>query len=224
MKRFIATVALFALVLTAQAVDKLEIEQKARRLIDKFEAMQQKPDKRIPAEVLRKAQGIILLDRTKAGFLFAYQGGSGIAMVKDKKSGKWGPLAFLQANEGSLGFQIGGQQTFLVIILLTPETAAKLGEPVFEAGGEARGTAGNSSSGTEASVLSTEHPVMIYDDRQGLFGGASIKGGAISPNDEANRIYYGQPLLPKDILFDKKIKPTDLATTLARKIAEQAKK
>ena len=44
-----------------------------------------------PAETLRKAQGIILLDRTKAGFLFAYQGGGGVAMVKDAKQGQMEP-------------------------------------------------------------------------------------------------------------------------------------
>jgi lipid-binding SYLF domain-containing protein len=50
-----------------------------------FQAMQARPDKRVPAEVLGKARAIILLDRTKAGFVFAYQGGGGVAMVKDKK-------------------------------------------------------------------------------------------------------------------------------------------
>jgi len=92
---------------SAVAVEKAELDSRISTLTAKLVAMQQKPDKRIPAENLRKAQGIALLDRTKAGFLFAYQGGSGIAMVKDPKSGKWGPIAFLAASEASLGFQIG---------------------------------------------------------------------------------------------------------------------
>src|SRR3989442_4711498 len=54
----------------------------------KFVALQQKPDKRIPAETLRKARGIVLMERTKAGFLFAYQGGNGEeeAGLGDRKS------------------------------------------------------------------------------------------------------------------------------------------
>ena len=78
-------------VLPARAVDQADLDKRIRTLTTKFEEMQAKPDKRIPAENLRKAQGIILLDRTKAGFIFAYQGGGGLAMVKDAKSGQLEP-------------------------------------------------------------------------------------------------------------------------------------
>src|ERR1043166_1030282 len=87
----------------ALAIDKVELDNRIRTLTAKFEAMQQKPDKSIPAEPLHKARGIALLDRTKAGFVFADQGGSGVAMVKNPNSEKWSPAAFLTANEASLG-------------------------------------------------------------------------------------------------------------------------
>jgi SH3 domain-containing YSC84-like protein 1 len=221
MKRVIAALIVLSVAWTAAALDKPELEQRARKLLLKFEQMQQKPDKSVPANVLSKAQGIILLDRTKAGFVFAYQGGTGLAIVKDKK-GKWGPVAFMEANEGSVGFQIGGQQSFVVIVLMTAESTKLLTESTFEVGGEARGTAGDTSSGVDASVVSTTQPILVYDDRQGLFGGAALKGGAIAPDDEANLLYYGQPLTTKEILFDRKVKATETATTLARKLNEQA--
>lgn len=223
MKKWIAAMLACAVASTAVALDKTELEQRAGKLLVKFEQMQQKPDKRVPADVLKKAQAIILLDRTKAGFLFAYQGGTGLAILKDKK-GKWGPVGFMEANEGSLGFQIGGQQSFLVIVMMNAEGTKLLTEPTFEVGGEARGTAGDTSSGVDASVVSTSQPILIYDDRKGLFGGASIKGGAIAPDDEANLVYYGQPLTIKEILFDKKVKATETAKTFAKKLDEQASK
>src|SRR5436190_4508717 len=99
------------LALSASAIDKAELDNRIRLLTGKFEALEQKSDKKIPAELLAKAQGIILLDRTKAGFVFAYQGGGGVAMVKNPKTQHWSPVAFMSANEGSLGFQIGGEQT-----------------------------------------------------------------------------------------------------------------
>ena len=199
-------------------VEKPELDNRIRTLTAKLEALQQKPDKAIPADHLRRAKGIILLDRTKAGFLFAYQGGGGVALVKDAKTEKWGPVAFLSANEASLGFQIGGQQSFFVILLMSTNALQLLTEPTFEFGGEARGTAGKDTSGVEGKVASTEQPVMVYDDRQGLYGGASIKGGAISPDEEANRVYYGQLLTMKDILFENKVKPTETASELAAKL------
>jgi lipid-binding SYLF domain-containing protein len=192
-------------------------------LTSKFEAMQSKPDKRVPAETLRKAKGVILLDRTKAGFIFAYQGGGGVAMVKDPKTGKWSPPAFVGANEASLGFQVGGEQTFFVILLMNTNATRMLTEPNFEFGGEARGTAGDSSVAEGAKVTTTDQPVLVYDDRKGLYGGAAIKGGAISPDNEANRVYYGESVSMSDILFENKVKPTETASDLAKKLSEYSK-
>ncbi len=223
MKKALVAVVLLGVAFSSLALEKAELDRRAEKLLSKFEALQQKPDKRVPAETLRKAQGIILLDRTKAGFVFAYQGGGGLAMAKDKK-GNWSPVAFMSANEGSLGFQIGGQQSFFVILLMTPEAAQTLvADGAFEFGGEARGTAGDSTAGAEGTVASLERSVIVYSERQGLFGGAAVKGGAISPDHEANRVYYGGDFTMKEILFDKKLKPTAPATDLARKIALYSK-
>jgi lipid-binding SYLF domain-containing protein len=223
MKKAFATLLVLGLAWTAVALDKAGLDQKAQKLLGKFESLQAKPDKRVPADVLRKARGIILLDRTKAGFVFAYQGGGGVAMAKDK-NGKWSPMAFMKADEGSLGFQIGAQQTFLVILLMNEETAKTLvADAAFEFGGEARGTAGGTSSGVEGKVEDIERSVLVYDERHGLYGGAAVKGGAISPDHNANQIYYDAPVTMQDILFDKKVKPTESASALARKLDESAR-
>jgi lipid-binding SYLF domain-containing protein len=88
MKQIIVGVLLLGLAWTSTAGDQSEWDNRIRKLTSKFEAMQSKSDKAIPAETLKKAQGIILLDRTKAGFIFAFQGGGGAAIVKDAKNGK----------------------------------------------------------------------------------------------------------------------------------------
>jgi len=138
------------LALPALALDRSELDYRIRRLTTKFEALQAKPDKCIPAAMLRNAQGIILLDRTKAGFIFAYQGGGGVAIVKDPTTGQWSAPGFLSAREASLGLQIGGQQSFIVILLMNTNTARLLAEPDFRLGGEASGTAGNDNRRAEA--------------------------------------------------------------------------
>ncbi len=84
------------------ATDKVQLDNRIRTLTGKFEELQVKPDKCVPADNLRKAQGIILLDRTKAGLVFGYQGGGGVALVKDPKTAKWSAAGFMGAKEGSL--------------------------------------------------------------------------------------------------------------------------
>ncbi len=225
MKRAIISLTLLGLATSALAVDRGDLDNRVRKLTVKFEQMQQKPDKRIPAETLRQAQGIILLDRTKAGFLFAFQGGNGIAMVRDPQTHQWGPVAFLDANEASLGFQVGGQQSFVVMLLMNSNVTRVLAQSKVDFGGEARGTAGNASAGVEGTVSSPEtHSVLAYDDRSGFFGGASVMGGGLSPDDDDNSVYYSRGLTASDILFDHKVQPTEAAVHLAGIINQYSQK
>ena len=209
---------------SARAIDKAELDNRIRLLTGKFEALEQKADKKIPAELLAKAQGIILMDRTKAGFVFAYQGGGGLAMVKNPKTKRWSPAAFMSANEGSLGFQIGGEQTFFAILLMDTNATRVLTEPTFELGGEARGTAGDQTGAAEGVVPAGQPPVLVFSDRKGLYGGASLKAGAISPDDRANVLYYGQSVTVADILFGDKVKASDATQELVGKLNEYAGK
>jgi lipid-binding SYLF domain-containing protein len=224
MKQIIVGLLLLGLAGSAIARDKADLDNSIRKLTSRFEAMQAKPDKAIPAETLRKAQGVILLDRTKAGFIFAFQGGGGVALVKEPKGEKWSPAAFVSATEASLGFQIGGQQTFVVILLMNTNAARILTDSDIEFGGEASGTAGDTSGGVEGKVSTTERSVLVYDDRNGLYGGAAIKGGSLSPDDKANQSYYGQYVTMEDILFNRKVKQSETASALVEKFNQLSKK
>jgi lipid-binding SYLF domain-containing protein len=222
MKTIIAVLLSCCLVTPALAASKAELDGVLHKISTKFNALQAKPDKAIPAETLGKAQGIVLLNRTKAGFIFAFQGGGGAALVKDPKSGQWSAPAFLKATEASLGFQIGGQQSFVVILLMSTNATRILTDGDIEFGGEAHGTAGDSSAGVEGKV--NEQPsILVYDDRKGLYGGAAVKGGALSVDDEANAAYYGQYAPLEDVLFKKKFKPSERAKELIEAIQKAAK-
>src|SRR6267142_1195279 len=151
------------------ATERDNLDQRIRRLTDRFEAMQAKPDKRISPEVLRKAQGIILLDGTRAGFMFAYQHSDGVAMVKDSRTGQWGPASFLGANEASQGLQIGGVRSLTVIVITNADAAWALVGPVTSFGGEASGTAGSATCKRESVASPVEQPATVYSDSRGLY-------------------------------------------------------
>ena len=214
---------LFGLAVSGLAADRNDLDQRIRKLTDKFEALQAKPDKRISPELLQQAQGIILLDGTRAGLLFAYQHAGGVALVKDSRTGEWGPASFLGANEVSNGLQIGGVRSLTVIVITNADAAWALVGPVTKFGGEASGTAGNSTGRTEGAISSLEQPTMVYSDRHGFYAGAAAKAGSIWPDTEANRAYYGLPLSAKELLFDGKVKPTAAGEELAQRITESSK-
>ena len=222
MKTPILGLLLLSFATSTFALDKAELNHRIRKLTAKFESMQAIPEKRVPADNLRKAHGLILLNHTKAGLIFAYQGGSGVALVKDPKTEKWSPVAFVNAKEASLGLQIGGEQSFSVILLMHTNATRMLTEAKINFAGETRNTAGNSSAGKEGKISLTEYPVLIYADRAGLFGGAAIKGGAISADDEANHVYYDQYVTLQDILFDKKVKVSDSTSEMIKRLTEHS--
>lgn len=223
MKTFVANLLLMAASGSALGANRIDLDYRIHSLTWKLEAMQAKPDRHIPADLLRQAQGIILLDRTKAGFLFAYQGGSGVALLRDPDSRQWSAPAFVKANEASLGLQIGGQQSFVVILLMNTHAAQPLLHPNFRFGGEAGGTAGNASGGVEGSLSTAEPLVMTFTDREGVFGGAAIKGDTLSPDTDANVAYYGSFLSMEDILFEHKAQTTPAAAELLQKIEQFSK-
>ena len=223
MKKLLLSLLMLGLATSAMAIDKNGLDNRIRKLTAKFEAMQRKPDKAVPADMLKNAKGIILLDRTKAGFIFGYQGGSGVAMVRDEKSKEWSAPAFYNANEGSVGFQVGGQQTFMVILLMDTNSVQALVDHNGEFGGEAEGTAGNKNGREGETYREDGQSVVVYTDTSGLYGGATIKGGAISPSEEDNMKYYNQYLVVEEILFKKKVKPTEVSKALADKLDAFAK-
>ena len=203
----------------AWAGPKEKLDQRIRALGEHLARMQQDAEHRVPPETLARAKGLILMERTKAGFLFAYQGGSGVALVRDLNNG-WSPVAFVDASEASLGFQIGGQQSFIVTLLMSTNAFRGLTESTFEFGGEARGTAGDESGAATGTVTSGEESVLVYAERKGLYGGAAVLGGSLSPDEKANEQYYGKPVTVREILFERKVASTDAATQLANTIQQ----
>jgi lipid-binding SYLF domain-containing protein len=223
MKTLVVGLLLAGLTFSAEAVTKASLDQRLRLLGAKFEEMQAKPDKRVPADLLRKACGVVLLQCTRGGLVFGYQGGNGVALMKDPKTGEWSAPAFLTVNEGTFGAQIGGQTSFSVILLMNRDTARSLTEGEFKFGGEASGTAGNASSAEESSMSTNEQLSLAYTDASGLYGGAVLKGGGLSPDSDADVAYYGEYLTAKEILFDNKVKPTAAATYLTDKLNQYSK-
>lgn len=199
---------------------KSELDNRVRKLMAQFDSLQANAEARIPADKLKKATGVIVMDRTKGGFIVGYEQGFGVAMVKNK--GTWSPVSFMSSREGSVGAQIGGKSTFCVILLMNEAARDRLVNSKVDFGGEAAGT-GGSSSGKAGESFTELPPVLVFGESTGLYGGAVVKGGSVSADDKLNEKYYGQFYSIKDILFERKVKPSETAVELAKKLDEAAK-
>jgi lipid-binding SYLF domain-containing protein len=187
-----------------KSAEKLDL--RIRRASERFVEMQADPKKRIPADVIAKAHGIIILHKVKAGLGIGGEAGNGVAMVRNNTTGAWSAPAFIASAEGSYGLQIGAQES-VIIYLLMNETALKplLGGSL-DVGVDVAATAGPNDTGGKIDTTTMQAPILVYSSAEGLFAGAAFKGGGILPAQKNNEVYYGRNM--NDILFDPAIRPT----------------
>ena len=223
MNTFFATVLAASVAVPALAESKHKIDARVRDLTDYFETVQKEADNAVPAEILSKAGGLIIMRTYKAGFIFGVAGGHGVAIVKNSTTGKWGPVGFLKGGEGSFGFQAGGQRSDMIILLMNSDGVKALTDPNLKLGVDIRATAGPKSVGDQANLKTDMTPVLIYSDTRGAYGGASLQTGGVFPDSGENKKYYGKKLSMAEIVVDDKVEPTEAAKLLGDKIEEYAK-
>lgn len=190
------------------AKSKQKLEKRLSNITVYFEEMMQDEDGRIPARVLEKAEGIVILRQFKAGLGIGAAGGGGVALARDK-SGKWSAPAFLNTGEASWGLQIGAQKMDTVLVLMNEEGMKVLTDPKFKIGVDAAATAGPHDADAEAKI-GAGVPIFVYGSARGLYAGATIEGGFLVPADEATSNYYEkEELTMLKVLFKKAVKPTE---------------
>ena len=215
MKRYLLTMMMMGLAAASFAETKSELDDRVHKLMAQFDSLQANPEARIPAEKLKRATGVIVMDRTKGGLVFGYEHGFGVAMVKT--NGQWSPFSFMNSNEGSFGAQIGGKSTYVVMLLMSEAARDRLVASKVDWSGEAGGTGGSTSGGV-GDTFTDEPPVLVFGEAKGLYGGATIKGGSVAADDKANETYYGQFYSIKDILFDRKVTASETGVVFAKKL------
>jgi lipid-binding SYLF domain-containing protein len=212
-----------SLAVPALAASSHKLDAQVRDLTDYFENIQKDPTKAVPAQVLSNAKGIIIMRNFKAGFIIGASSGGGVAMVKNATTGKWGPVGFLKAGEGSFGFQAGVQRNDLILVLMNNDGVKLLTNPNLKVGVDVRATIGPKSQGDQANLKTDDTPVLVYGDTRGLFGGAAVQSGGLYPDSGNNEDYYGQKLTMEEIIVEGKVQPTEAAKLLAEKIEQYAK-
>jgi len=107
---------------------------------------------------------------------------------------------------GSLGFQLGGEATDIVFIVMNPKGAQKLVQSSVKLGVDASAAAGPVGRKAEgATDLQLRAEILSYSRSRGLFAGVSLAGAVLKQDDDANQRLYGRTVVPKEILFTSKV-------------------
>lgn len=158
------------------------------------------PDKAIPQELLEKAKCIVIVPGLKKGaFIVGGKYGKGFITCRAGKA--WSGPAAVRVEGGSVGLQIGGAETDVVMTVMNERGARKLTSSQFTLGGEGEVAAGPVGRNAAAQTDAFLHAEMLSWSRsRGVFAGLSLQGATLRQDLDDNREIYGKELDNKTIL------------------------
>jgi lipid-binding SYLF domain-containing protein len=186
------------------AIHALAADEDAQRLKAASDTLQEimgTPDKGIPTSLFQKAECVVIIPgMKKAGFVFSGKYGRGYASCR-KASGGWTDPAGMRIEGGGFGFQIGGSETDLVLLVMSRKGMNGLLTSKFTLGGEASVAGGpvgrDATAQTDATMRAD---ILSWSRSRGVFAGISLQGGTLRPDEDANKGLYGQKVSSKSVL------------------------
>ena len=163
------------------------------------------PDKGIPQELLESSQCIVIVPgMKKAAFIIGGNYGRGFMLCRQASGLRWSAPAGVKVEGGSVGFQIGGSETDVVMLVMNKRGADKLLSSKFTLGADASvaaGPVGRTSSADTDAKLHAE--ILSYSRSRGAFAGISLDGATLRPDHDSNAELYGRKLTNEQIVIGK---------------------
>ncbi len=168
------------------------------------------PDKGIPEDLMNKAHCVVVIPGLKKGaFIFGAHYGKGYVTCRQKGIRGWSAPATVRVEGGSVGFQIGGTETDVILLVMNARGAESLMKSKFTIGGTAQAAAGPVGRATTADTDAAMRAEMLsYSRSRGVFAGISLQGATLREDLDSNKAMYGQRLTTAEIVRERKVKPT----------------
>jgi SH3 domain-containing YSC84-like protein 1 len=172
----------------------------------------------IPQDLIDKAECLIILPSVKKGaFGIGGSYGRGVMICRggEHYTGSWGAPALYALEGVSIGFQIGGQATDFVLLVMNQKGAESLLNSKVKLGADASAAAGpkgRTAEGATDIVMSAE--ILSYSRNKGLFAGVSLEGSTLRSDGSANEKLYGKELSAKEIIREHKVTAPPSAAAL----------
>ena len=187
--------------LADEAQDAQRLVDKARITVDAF-----RDDSEMAAlrALAKDAKALFVVPQLiKGGFILAGEGGTGVLVTRE---GGWSAPAFYTMGAGSIGLQIGGQTSEVVLVLMTDRALDAVLQNKVKLGADVGVAAGPVGGGVETAIATNlRADIYTYAKSKGLFAGVSLEGAVIAERGKMNRAYYGRPVSPEDIVVRKTV-------------------
>lgn len=185
-----------------RADDKSKDEERIRNSGEVMKEILNIPDD-IPQDLLDKADCVIVMPSVlKGAFGIGGSYGRGVMTCRsgDKFEGPWGAPTMMALEGVSFGFQLGGQATDFVLLVMNPRGASSILSSKVKLGADAAAAAGPKGRNAQAATdVTMRAEVLTYSRSRGLFAGISLEGSTLRPDNDANERIYGKKLEAKDI-------------------------
>jgi lipid-binding SYLF domain-containing protein len=190
--------ALAAIPLAAQTDTEKRL-QEAREVMQEIMAT---PDRSIPQELLNKAECIVIVPGLKKGaFIVGGKYGRGFVSCRHEGQPGWSKPGGVRVEGGSFGFQIGGAETDVVMLVMNRRGMEKLLTSKFTLGGDASVAAGPLGRDTSAQTDALMHAeILTWSRQRGVFAGIALTGATLRQDDEANEQMYGRNVSNRQIV------------------------
>lgn len=184
----------------------------AKRLNDAaavFSEVMSVPDKGIPEELLSHAHCIVIVPDLKTGaFIIGAKYGKGYLSCRNKGAAGWSAPGTVRIEGGSVGFQIGGSSTDLILLVMNERGVDKLLASKFTLGGEGSVAAGPvGRTATAQTDIQMHAEILSWSRSQGLFAGVSLQGATLRGDNEDNGDIYGKEMHNREIVTQKRPVP-----------------
>jgi lipid-binding SYLF domain-containing protein len=216
MKTLLALLLACAFLLPAFADNRKE-QERVKDSGDILKEILNIPDD-IPQDLLDKAECLVILPSVKKGaFGIGGSFGRGVMICRSGQhyTGLWGPPAMYALEGVNIGFQLGGEATDFILLVMNPKGAHSLLISKVKLGANASAAAGpKGRSGEAATDVVMNAEILSYSRAKGLFAGISLEGSTLRSDGGANEKLYGQKLSAKDIIGLGKVKTPACAQEL----------
>jgi lipid-binding SYLF domain-containing protein len=192
----------------AFAADKDREEDRVKDAGNVLKEILNIPDN-LPQDLLDRAECVIILPSVKkAAFGIGGSYGRGVMVCRGGAhyTGRWGAPALYALEGVSIGFQLGGQATDFVLLVMNPKGAQSLLSSKVKLGADASAAAGpkgRTAEGATDIVMNAE--ILSYSRNKGLFAGVSLEGSTLRSDGGANENLYGRKLSAKEIIREGKV-------------------